>query len=91
MVPKEEGGTTSKAWMDMCDLAHDVFDVYFTTDDVCTDSSKVKQHNKKRLHTTINGTMPYFTAYLKKMRLPKWMVNILLFTEASFRGIAQVS
>ena len=84
--PKE----ISKELEELFNLAHDIFQVYFTTDDSGTDLSKMKQTKKKGILTKINGTMPYLTAYLKKLQLPRPVVDTILFTEASFRGIAQV-
>ena len=85
--PKEE---VSKELEELFNLARDIFQVYFTTDDSGTDLSKMKQTKKKGILAKINGTMPYLTAYLKKLQLPKPVVDTILFTEASFRGIAQV-
>ena len=38
---------------------------------------KKKQRKKKGLHTRVNGTMPYLTAYLKKLQLPSTVVNVI--------------
>jgi len=91
-VPKKEDDKQSKEWKDLCKLARDAFHVYFTDDSKTQLSivSKIKQEKKKRIYTKINGTMPYLTLYLTKLQLPAPFVNVILFTEASFRGIAQV-
>ena len=91
-VPQKEDDKESKEWKDLCKLARDAFHVYFTDDSKTQLStfSMIKQEKKKRIHTKVNGTMPYLTAYLTKLQLPAPFVNVILFTEASFRGIAQV-
>jgi urea transporter len=76
--------------MELRHMAQDLFGVYFTTDDTSDDVSKIRKMKKTGLHTRINGTMPYLTAYLKKLQLPSPILTTILFTEASFRGIAQV-
>lgn len=89
---KKEEPQRSEEWSKLSDLAHEIFQVYFSSDnDSKTDAdlAKLKQV-KKGIHTKINGTMPYLTGYLKKMPLPGVILETLLFTEASFRGIAQV-
>ena len=72
-------------------LARDVFRVYFSTDDSHADKSKLKKIQERGIHTKINGTMPYLTAYLTKLQLPGPIAYTLLFIEASLRGMAQVS
>ncbi|KAL7554009.1 hypothetical protein ACHAWF_017370 [Thalassiosira exigua] len=87
---KEEPSKQTKEWMELRNMARDLFGVYFTTDDNSDDVSKLRKMKKAGLYTRINGTMPYLTAYLKKLQLPAPILNTILFTEASFRGIAQV-
>ena len=86
----KEDTKQTKEWQELCSLARDVFHVYFTLDDSKTDISKMKQMKKKNILTWVNGTMPQLPRYLAKLELPSWIVNVLLFVEASFRGIAQV-
>ncbi|KAL7530060.1 hypothetical protein ACHAXR_005514, partial [Thalassiosira sp. AJA248-18] len=88
---EEDLGEQSEEWNELRNLARDVFSVYFSVgNDSNTDMSKTKQIKTKGIQKYIIGTMPYLTAYLTKLQLPKPIVKILLFTEASFRGMAQV-
>ena len=94
------GQSKSKEWTEIRDLARDVFHVYFTNGDdnnigsgVSFSKRKMNQRQgrkNKRFYTKINGTMPSLPTYLSKLQLPVFVVKIILFVEASFRGIAQV-
>lgn len=90
LPPQKEEDVVDK---EIYDLARDTFHVYFTLDDSNEDTSKINQRRKKksRIYKKINGTMPSLPSYLRKLPLPEIIVNVILFTEASFRGIAQVS
>ena len=84
-----------KEWKEIKDLAQEVFRVYFTIDDDSATTnmksfSKIGRKMEKGLLTKINGTMPTLPSYLTNLHLPKSIVSVLLFIEASFRGIAQV-
>ena len=70
-------------------MARDVFHVYFSDSDNA-DTSKSKQKKKSNVFKKINGTMPGLPSYLAKLQFPAPIVTMILFAEASFRGIAQV-
>lgn len=89
-IEKTEEKHTSKDWKEVRDLARDVFQVYFSLDDSGVDTSKMKKQENNRILIKINGTMPSLPTYLGKLKLPKAIVDVILFIEASFRGIAQV-
>ena len=71
-------------------LAHDVFGVYFSTDDTHAEIGKARDEKKQRFLAKINGTMPWLPSLLKGLELPQVVTALLLFTEASLRGIGQV-
>ena len=71
-------------------LAYDVFEVYFSTDDTHAEIGKARDEKKQRILAKINGTMPWLPGFLKEFNLPQVFTTLLLFTEASLRGIGQV-
>lgn len=77
------------------DLAKSIFHVYFTHHDGDDDSVQIKQQNQLKtpgLLTKMNGTMPWLSSYLKdSAAIPAVAKAPILFMEACFRGIAQVS
>ncbi len=77
-------------WSNIRDLARDLFQVYFTTDDSYADVEKMN-HIKCKFHSLFLGTIPWLTQYIQKLDLPRPVVETLLFIEASFRGIGQVT
>lgn len=85
-IKKEE---RTKEVQELFDLARDVFHVYFSDSDNA-DTSKSKQKKKSNVFKKINGTMPGLPSYLAKLQFPAPIVTMILFAEASFRGIAQV-
>lgn len=83
-------------WREIRSLARSVFHVYFANDDCEEDVAKMKEQNsnstkKSGVMSKINGTMPWLHAVLKSWNAPAIVKNLCLFTEASFRGMAQVS
>jgi hypothetical protein len=86
----EDNVEQTKEWMDICALARDVFGVYFSIDETFSEIERSKEQREKRFIYKINGTMPWLSDFLKSLRLPGAMTSILLFAEASLRGIAQV-
>jgi hypothetical protein len=81
-----------KEWIELRDLAQDIFHVYFSdsNDDVDATSKMRLQQQTKHVFSWVNGTMPSLPAGLAKLPLPDLIVKMILFIEASFRGIAQV-
>jgi hypothetical protein len=85
----------AKEWREMRDLARSVFHVYFAdhdSDDV--EIAKMKQsYSSKKLSllNKINGTMPWLPRLINESKAPNIVKVLILFIEASFRGIAQVS
>ena len=78
----------------MRDLARSVFYVYFTNND-CDDEiahMRQSQESKKKwsLLKKVNGTMPWLPTLIDGSSAPKVVKALILFKEASFRGIAQV-
>lgn len=88
---KKEKEEQSEEVQEVCELAREIFDVYFndSEDNANTRSSK-KQPKKMNLYRMINGTMPHLPSYISKLSLPTPFVSILLFAEANLRGMAQV-
>lgn len=96
-APKKELTTEQK---ELYELAREVFHVYFNDDD--GDNIEISQYKTTKLKDSdvcfgclkmlcrINGTMPSLPSYLAKLKLPAPVVSLILFVEASFRGIAQV-
>lgn len=83
----------AKEWREIRDLARRVFQVYFTNYDSDEDIARMKEKSQKKqqgLLKKINGTMPWLPAFLTGLSAPTILKAPILFTEASFRGIAQV-
>jgi hypothetical protein len=80
----------SQEWKELCAVAQDVFGVYFSTDESHLELERSKEQKKKRIYTRINGTMPWLSEHIKSLSIPGFMTALLLFTEASLRGIGQV-
>lgn len=80
----------TQEWKDMCNIAQDVFGVYFSTEESQSELERSKEQKKKRFYAKINGTMPWLTEYIKSSSLPGFVTAPLLFTEASLRGMGQV-
>lgn len=82
-------------WREIRALARSVFHVYFANDDCDEDVANMKEQNsntkKSGVMSKINGTMPWLHPVLKSWNSPAIVKNPCLFTEASFRGMAQVS
>ncbi|KAL3795286.1 hypothetical protein ACHAWO_010420, partial [Cyclotella atomus] len=80
---------------DIRDLAKSIFHVYFTHHDGDDDSVQIKQQNQLKtpgLLTKMNGTMPWLSSYPKDSAAILAVAKApILFMEACFRGIAQVS
>jgi len=88
---KEEEEEQSEEVREVCELARDVFHVYSNDlDDNTNTRNSRKQPKKMNLYRMINGTMPHLPSYISKLSLPTPFVSILLFAEASLRGMAQV-
>lgn len=80
----------NKEWKDTCDIARDIFRVYFSTDESFSEMEKSKELREKRFFAKINGTIPWLTGYLKSLHVPGPISDFLLFVEACLRGIGQV-
>ena len=85
-LTKEE--PPSKEFAQIRDLALDTFGVYFSSYDD-EDVSQMKQKKKLSVLRSINGTMPWFRALIKK-RTGGPVKDCALFVEYCLRGIAQV-
>ena len=84
----------SKEWKEMRDLTRSVFHVYFTNND-CDDNdiAQLKQSDsskKSSLLKKINGTMPWLPDLINGSDAPNVVKALVLFLEASLRGMAQV-
>jgi len=90
----------TKEQEELYELAREVFHVYFNDDD--GSDIEISKYKTKKLKDSdvcfgcfkmlcrINGTMPSLPSYLSELQLPSPIRNLILFAEASFRGIAQV-
>ena len=78
-----------KEFVEIRDLARETFGVYFSSFDDDDDDSKMKQKKKAGVLKSINGTMPWFPALIKK-RTSGPVMACALFVEYCLRGIAQV-
>lgn len=88
---KKEEEEQSEEVREVCELARDIFHVYFNDlDDSTNTRNSNKQPKKMNLYRMINGTMPHLPSYISKLSLPTPFVSILLFAEANLRGMAQV-
>jgi len=88
---KKEEEEQSEEVREVCELARDIFHVYFNdSDDNTNTRSSNKQPKKMNLYQMINGTMPHLPSYISQLSLPTPFVSILLFAEANLRGMAQV-
>ena len=86
---KKEEEEQSEEVREVCELARDIFHVYFNDSDDNT-NTRSSRKQKKNLYQMINGTMPHLPSYISKLSLPTPVVSLLLFAEASLRGMAQV-
>ncbi len=91
---EEECPVQTKEWREMRDLARSVFHVYFTNNDCDDDDiAQLKQSDaskKSSLLEKINGTMPWLPELINGSDAPNVVKALVLFSEASFRGMAQV-
>mmetsp|Transcript_33860 Transcript_33860/g.80997 ORF Transcript_33860/g.80997 Transcript_33860/m.80997 type:complete len:745 (-) Transcript_33860:519-2753(-) len=78
----------SPEFVEIRDLARDTFGVYFSSYDD-EDVSEMKQKKKLGVLRSMNGTMPWFPALIKK-RTGGPVKDCALFVEYCLRGIAQV-